>query len=79
MNKEDIVSGAAGAGLQLNFQARKVFLVLGAAGDKPVHVTLTLNGDPVADMAGNDAPDGKLKLDHNTLYEMIDQKSAKNG
>lgn len=75
---ERIVSQRPGAGLRLNFIARKVFLVLGTAGGSPVHATVTLNGRPAAPVAGKDAPGGHLVIKGSTLYELIDQKTSGN-
>lgn len=75
---DKVVSGEAGAALQLNFTARKVFLVLGTATGKPAHARISLNGEPVAADAGKDAPGGRLTVDHSTLYELIDQPTARN-
>jgi cytochrome c biogenesis protein CcdA/thiol-disulfide isomerase/thioredoxin len=69
MDKEKITSAAPGAGLQLNFTARKVFLVLGTETGKPINVTLSLNGEVVG---------GKITVDSHRLYELIDQKNAVN-
>jgi len=74
---EKIVSAESGAALRLNFKARKVFLVLGTAG-KPVHVSIRLNGLAVGGNAGKDAPAGSVTVDHNTLYELVDQKTPRN-
>ena len=78
MESEKIVAGEKGAALRLNFKARKVFLVLGTAGGKPVHATLSLNGEAVGGNAGKDAPAGVLTIERNTLYELIDQKNPRN-
>jgi hypothetical protein len=75
---EKIVSVEGGAALRLNFRARKVFLVLGAAGGKPVHISIRLNGEAVGGNAGKDAPAGSATVDHYTLYELIDQKAPRN-
>ncbi|MDP2695584.1 MAG: cytochrome c biogenesis protein DipZ [Gallionella sp.] len=79
VEREKIVAGAQGAALRLNFKARKVFLVLGTAGGKPVRVTLKLNGEAVGNNAGKDATAGVVTVERNTLYELIDQQSPKNG
>ncbi|MBZ0106872.1 MAG: cytochrome c biogenesis protein DipZ [Sulfuricella denitrificans] len=76
---EKIVAAETGAALRLDFKARKVFLVLGTATGKPVRVTIKLNGEAVGPNAGRDAPNGVLNVERNTLYELIDQKTAKNG
>jgi cytochrome c biogenesis protein CcdA/thiol-disulfide isomerase/thioredoxin len=62
---EKIISGGKGATLRLNFTAQKVFLVLGSATDKPLHITLRLNGKPA----------GSMTIDRHKLYELISQKS----
>lgn len=79
VEREKIVAGGQGAALRLNFKARKVFLVLGTAGGKPVRVTLRLNGEAVGNNAGKDATAGVVTVERNTLYELIDQQSPKNG
>ncbi|MHB0925009.1 MAG: cytochrome c biogenesis protein DipZ [Gallionellaceae bacterium] len=79
VEREKIVAGGQGAALRLNFKARKVFLVLGTAGGKPVRVTLKLNGEAVGNNAGKDAMAGVVTVERNTLYELIDQQSPKNG
>ncbi len=73
-----IVSGKPGAALRLNFIARKVFLVLGTASGAPVHATIMINGVPAARVSGKDAPHGRLVVTRSTLYELIDQKTARN-
>jgi hypothetical protein len=56
-----------------------VFLVLGTSSNKPVKVTIRLNGEAVGPNAGKDAPGGTVTIERNTLYELIDQKTPKNG
>jgi len=79
VEREKIVGGEKGAALRLNFNARKVFLVLGGANGKPVRATITLNGEPVGGNAGKDAPGGTVVVERNTLYELIDQGAPKRG
>lgn len=76
---ERIVAQQAGAKLQLNFTAGKVFLVLGTQGGKSVKATLTLNGEALSASAGKDSPDGVLTVKNHTLYELVNLQSAKNG
>lgn len=76
---EKIVSGGKGAALRLHFSARKVFLVLGTVNGKAIKVRLKLNGKAVDGSAGKDAPGGVVTVDHNTLYELIDQKAPRSG
>ncbi len=73
VDAEKAVSVEKGAALRLNFKARKVFLVLGTSHGGPIHVTLSLNGAATGNRAGKDAPGGVVTVEHNTLYELIDQ------
>jgi cytochrome c biogenesis protein CcdA/thiol-disulfide isomerase/thioredoxin len=79
VEREKIVGGEKGAALRLNFNARKVFLVLGSASGKPVRTTISLNGEPVGGHAGKDAPAGVVTVGRNTLYELVDQGASKRG
>lgn len=79
MESEKIVAGEKGAALRLNFMARKVFLVLGTASGRTLHVTVRLNGKAVSSNAGNEAPAGAVSVRRNTLYELIDQKTPQRG
>ena len=73
------ITAGKGASLRLHFHARKVFLVLGSASGKPVEARLTLNGRPLGESAGSDARGGVVHIDGHRLYELVDQKSAKDG
>lgn len=76
---ERSVSTAAGATLRLDFNARKVFLVLGTASGKPIDVAVRLNGKALGAAAGKDAPAGRLSVSRNTLYELVDQGRVARG
>ncbi len=65
--------------LRFNFTARKVFLVLGSENGKPVDVKILLNGKPVTDAAGADVKNSTLSVDHEMLYELINQDVVKSG
>lgn len=75
---EKVVSAQPEAMLQLNFVAKKVFLVLGSATGKPIKARVTLNGELLDAAAGKDAPNGRITVDRHTLYELVDQKKAGN-
>ncbi|MHB1291692.1 MAG: cytochrome c biogenesis protein DipZ [Sulfuricella sp.] len=79
VDAQKIVAAGKGAALRLDFNARKVFLVLGTTSGKPICVSIRLNGEAVGTHAGKDAPGGVLTIERNTLYELIDQKAPKNG
>lgn len=79
VDTQKITAGEKGAALRLDFNARKVFLVLGTSTGKPVRVSVRLNGEAVGPSAGKDAPGGVVTIERNTLYELVDQKTPKNG
>jgi cytochrome c biogenesis protein CcdA/thiol-disulfide isomerase/thioredoxin len=76
---EQRITAGKGAALRLHFHARKVFLVLGSATGKPVSARIMLNGKAVGESAGTDAPHGIVRIDGHRLYELVDQKSARDG
>jgi cytochrome c biogenesis protein CcdA/thiol-disulfide isomerase/thioredoxin len=63
---EKIVAVEKNAALRMHFNAGKVFLVLGTASGKPLHLKLKLNGKPA----------GEISVDRNTLYQLIEQPVA---
>ena len=79
VDSQKITTAEKGAALRIDFNARKVFLVLGTSSGKPVNVSIRLNGQAVGPNAGKDAPGGVVTIERNTLYELIDQKTPQNG
>lgn len=76
---EAVEAGPGGAKLKLHFTSHKVYLVLGSKTGSAVSATLTLNGKPPANAAGKDAPEGKLRVDHHALYELVAQPGMQEG
>ena len=75
-----IDGGRKDASLQMNFKAKKLFLVLGTATGKPIHATVHVNGEVVnTNNSGQDVKDGQVTVTRNTLYELVDQKITQNG
>ena len=66
---EHITANTAGAAIQYNFTAKKVFLVLGTKSGKPVTAKIKLNGEVYQ----------SLNVHQHTLYELITQKESGNG
>lgn len=79
IEKERITAEEPGAKLRFHFTSGKVFVVLGTKDGKPVAATVTLNGKASEVDSGKDAPNGKLIVNQHTLYEIINQDSAKEG
>jgi cytochrome c biogenesis protein CcdA/thiol-disulfide isomerase/thioredoxin len=68
----DSATAGPGASLDLNFGARRVYLVLGSPGhDRTVGVLL--DGHPISDAdAGADVHDGVVKVSGQRLYNLVD-------
>lgn len=63
---------AAGGALELNFGARRVYLVLGSPGESR-RVRVLLDGKPIpARLAGDDVVDGVVTVDEQRLYDLVD-------
>jgi len=69
IESERIISDEKGAKLRLNFTARKVFLVMGSATEKPIEVSIGLNNKVI----------DKMTIDQHKLYTLIDQHTSKQG
>jgi cytochrome c biogenesis protein CcdA/thiol-disulfide isomerase/thioredoxin len=69
---------AHGGSLQLNFGARRVYLVLGSPG-RPRGVKVLLDGKPIPpSLAGSDVHDGTVEVDSQRLYNLVDMPSVAN-
>jgi cytochrome c biogenesis protein CcdA/thiol-disulfide isomerase/thioredoxin len=63
---------AAGGSLDLNFGARRVYLVLGTADGQPRRVKVLLDGKPIgAEAAGSDVHDGAVTVSSQRLYDLV--------
>jgi cytochrome c biogenesis protein CcdA/thiol-disulfide isomerase/thioredoxin len=63
---------AAGGSLDLNFGARRVYLVLGSPGH-PRQVRVRLDGNPISSAdAGSDVHGGVVNVDSQRLYNLVD-------
>jgi cytochrome c biogenesis protein CcdA/thiol-disulfide isomerase/thioredoxin len=68
----DSATAAAGASLDLNFGARRVYLVLGSPG-RDRRMRVLLDGRPIAAAeAGTDVVDGAVTVDQHRLYNLVD-------
>lgn len=68
----DSATARRGASLDLNFGARRVYLVLGSAGG-PRQVGVRLDGEPIsAADAGADVHDGAVTVDSERLYALVE-------
>jgi Thioredoxin like C-terminal domain len=68
---EDARAGA-GAEIDLQFNARRAFLVLGSP-DRPRRTQVLLDGRPIpAKLAGADVRDGRATIHQQRLYRLVD-------
>jgi cytochrome c biogenesis protein CcdA/thiol-disulfide isomerase/thioredoxin len=75
IGRESATAGP-GAAIDLRFQARRVFLVLGAE-DDPGDVRVLLDGEPVADGdAGEDVSGATAHIAEQRLYRLVDLPTA---
>jgi len=73
---ESATARSGDAAINLSFQARRVFLVLGSEGG-PGHVRVTLDGRPIpASAAGEDLSDGVVTVNGQRLYRLVDLPRA---
>ena len=68
----DSATAGAGASLELNFTAKRVFLVLGSPGE-PRKMQVLLDGKPIPNsLAGPDVHNGVATISHQRLYRLVD-------
>jgi cytochrome c biogenesis protein CcdA/thiol-disulfide isomerase/thioredoxin len=73
----DSATSARDSGLQLDFGARRVFLVLGTDDGTPRSVRVTLDGEPIAtELAGRDVHGGVLTVRGQRLYRLVELPRA---
>jgi cytochrome c biogenesis protein CcdA/thiol-disulfide isomerase/thioredoxin len=63
---------AAGGSLELNFGARRVYLVLGTVDGRPRRVRVFLDGAPIDSGAGSDVHEGAVTVRSQRLYNLVD-------
>ena len=68
----DAATAGRDAGLELNFNARRVFLVMGSP-DRPRRLRVLLDGKPIEDaIAGPDVHRGSATVSEQRLYRLVD-------
>jgi len=62
----------SGAGVDMEFKAKNVYLVLGSPGERPLGVQVLLDGHPIpAADAGSDVHDGVVTVRRQRLYSLV--------
>jgi len=73
---DDGATSVGGAEISFRFQAKNVFLVLGAE-EGPAPVEVLLDGEPVSDAdAGSDVKDGVAEISSERLYRLVELDKA---
>ena len=69
---EQPAEAVAGAGIEVHFQAKHVYLVLSSPGERPLPVQVLLDGRPIpAADAGADVHDGVVTVRRQRLYTLV--------
>jgi cytochrome c biogenesis protein CcdA/thiol-disulfide isomerase/thioredoxin len=69
---EQPATAAAGAGIDVEFQAKNVYLVLSSAGERPRRVQVWLDGHPISSsQAGSDVHSGLVTVRGQRLYALV--------
>jgi cytochrome c biogenesis protein CcdA/thiol-disulfide isomerase/thioredoxin len=66
-----VVSDSSDSALKFNFNARKVYIVMGNSTGKSIKVKLTLNGSAITSHQGKDLSDSAIDVNSNALYEAL--------
>jgi cytochrome c biogenesis protein CcdA/thiol-disulfide isomerase/thioredoxin len=70
---DEAATALANSRLELDFGARRVYLVLGSRGAVPRAVHVLLDGRPIAArLAGRDVEAGRVTVERQRLYELVD-------
>jgi cytochrome c biogenesis protein CcdA/thiol-disulfide isomerase/thioredoxin len=69
----DSATAEGGSALELDFGARRVYLVLGSDDGKPRRMRVLLDGRPIPDaLAGADVHGGSVEIAAHRLYDLVD-------
>lgn len=79
VGSDKIQAMSENAALQINFNAAKVFIVMGNNTNKPIAVKMSLNGKPVEINKGRDLINSTLLVDEYALYEVLSFPEKTNG
>jgi cytochrome c biogenesis protein CcdA/thiol-disulfide isomerase/thioredoxin len=65
-------TAVSGAGIDMEFEAKNVYLVLSSAGEKPRRIEVLLDGKPIPNsLAGADVHNGVLTVRNERLYSLV--------
>jgi cytochrome c biogenesis protein CcdA/thiol-disulfide isomerase/thioredoxin len=73
-----IISHQKNAEIEIHFHARKLFIVMGNATDKPIHVKLLLNGKNITSQKGKDVENSSITVNKHSIYEIVSLDTSSN-
>jgi cytochrome c biogenesis protein CcdA/thiol-disulfide isomerase/thioredoxin len=76
---DKISSAQVNASLKINFNARKVYMVMGNHTNTPIQVDILLNGKKLVSNQGRDVVNSSILVDKYGLYEVVDLQHASSG
>ncbi len=74
-----IIANENNAAVKINFNARKIYIVMGNATNKTIQVKLLLNGHNIAVEKGKDVKNSTIQVNRHTLYEAVAFTQPSNG
>lgn len=79
VNEKSIQAQSANASINIHFNAKKVFMVMGNDTDKPVKLKVLLNGKRLLVGKGKDVKDSSILVNKHSIYEVVSQKQFGSG
>lgn len=71
VDRDRIVSGLGSSSVKINFNAKKVFVVMGSASGRSIEVKVLFNGQPITKVNGKDVVKGAVVVGKHKLYEVV--------
>ncbi len=76
---DKVISSEKNAAVEIQFHARKVYVVMGNSTNKKIYANLLLNGDPIITLKGKDVVNSKIVVDKHNLYETVVLNKSESG
>lgn len=73
-----IISEDTNSAIKINFNARKVYIVMGSTNNSIVNVSILLNGKRVEGDRGKDVTNSSIKVDKHSIYHAIELSKSGN-
>ncbi len=73
-----IIAEQKDAAIEINFHARKIFMVMGNTTDKAIRVKLLLNGKDITSQKNKDFEDSSILVNKHSIYEIVSLDTSSN-